>query len=50
MDMNAIDKVVNVLAHSRNTVAVTGAGISTEAGIPDFRGKDGIYTKLGKTG
>jgi NAD-dependent deacetylase len=48
MDMNAIDKVVNVLAHSRNTVAVTGAGISTEAGIPDFRGKDGIYTKLGE--
>ncbi|NLO20724.1 MAG: transcriptional regulator [Syntrophomonadaceae bacterium] len=48
MDMNAIGKVVNVLGHSRNTIAVTGAGISTEAGIPDFRGKDGIYTKLGE--
>lgn len=48
MDMNAIDKVVNVLGNSRNTIVVTGAGISTEAGIPDFRGKDGIYTKLGE--
>lgn len=46
--MHAIDKIVNVLGHSRNTIVVTGAGISTEAGIPDFRGKDGIYTKLGE--
>jgi NAD-dependent deacetylase len=40
-------QIVNILQSSNNTVAITGAGISTEAGIPDFRGKDGIYTKLG---
>ena len=43
-----IDKLVNLLKHSSNTVVVTGAGISTEAGIPDFRGENGIYRKLGE--
>ncbi len=48
MDKKAIDQVAGVLANSRNTIVVTGAGISTEAGIPDFRGPDGIYRKLGE--
>ncbi|MGE5415809.1 MAG: SIR2 family NAD-dependent protein deacylase [Acidobacteriota bacterium] len=48
MDMQAIDKVANLMASSNNTVVVTGAGISTEAGIPDFRGDKGIYRELGE--
>jgi len=48
MDKKAVDRVVTALANSRNTIVVTGAGISTEAGIPDFRGKNGIYRKLGE--
>lgn len=47
MKIEQINQLVQILKSSNNTVAVTGAGISTEAGIPDFRGKDGIYTKMG---
>jgi NAD-dependent deacetylase len=32
-----IDRVRDLLAHSRRTIALTGAGISTPSGIPDFR-------------
>ena len=34
-----------IVAQSRRVVALTGAGISTESGIPDFRGPQGLWTK-----
>ena len=39
-------KAVSLLKQSQNTVALTGAGVSTESGIPDFRGKDGLWSRF----
>lgn len=40
-----IDLVKGWVEASRRIVALTGAGISTESGVPDFRGPQGIWTK-----
>jgi len=40
-----IDEVASWIRNARSVVALTGAGISTESGIPDFRGPNGVWTK-----
>ena len=45
--MIQIDKsLIDSLRKSESIVFFTGAGISSESGIPTFRGKDGIWNKL----
>ncbi|KAL5598592.1 hypothetical protein BROUX41_003482 [Berkeleyomyces rouxiae] len=44
---NTVDDAADLIAKSRNIIVVTGAGISTSLGIPDFRSKDtGLYSQL----
>ena len=38
-------EVARLLAECRNAVALTGAGISVESGIPSFRGSQGMWAK-----
>lgn len=45
MDHKLIQKAAGEILHSKKTIAFTGAGISVESGIPDFRGAQGLWQK-----
>src|SRR5829696_225145 len=40
-----VGKIARWIAGSEHIVAFTGAGISTDSGIPDFRGPEGVWTR-----
>lgn len=44
--MTAISRLAALLAGSARTVVFTGAGMSTESGIPDFRSPGGIWSRM----
>lgn len=43
--MDKYFRFAELLLESRYAVALTGAGISVESGIPDFRGRDGVWAR-----
>jgi NAD-dependent deacetylase len=45
MNQDLFAKTIFLLQKSRKSVALTGAGVSTESGIPDFRGKSGLWSR-----
>ncbi len=43
---NMSTRLAELIANSKRIVAFTGAGISTESGIPDFRSPGGIWSRM----
>jgi NAD-dependent protein deacetylase/lipoamidase len=44
--MSSSAELARLLAQSRRAVVFTGAGISTESGVPDFRSPGGIWSRV----
>jgi NAD-dependent deacetylase len=42
--INRLNEFCDLVRRARRGVAFTGAGISTDSGIPDFRGPQGVWT------
>src|SRR3954451_7028165 len=45
MTRDPIARARSLVEEARRIVVLTGAGISTDSGIPDFRGPNGVWTK-----
>ncbi|MBI3329500.1 MAG: hypothetical protein HYZ81_22700, partial [Nitrospinae bacterium] len=43
-----LDEAAEVLVSSRYSIALTGAGVSVESGVPPFRGPGGLWAKHGE--
>src|SRR5262249_8472503 len=46
--LEALEAAAECLARARYAIALTGAGLSVESGIPPFRGPGGLWTKHGE--
>jgi NAD-dependent deacetylase len=44
--MDNIEAVVGMIIEAKKVVVFTGAGFSTESGVPDFRGPQGVWSKF----
>lgn len=44
-DKGTVEDAATLLRDALHVMALSGAGISTESGIPDFRGPKGVWTK-----
>jgi len=43
--MKSLEKMIDLIKSSAKIVVLTGAGISTESGLPDFRSDNGFWSK-----
>ncbi|KAF5870134.1 putative chromatin regulatory protein sir2 protein [Botrytis fragariae] len=44
---NTVDDAIDLIRHAKKIIVITGAGISTSLGIPDFRSANGLYAQFG---
>ena len=44
----SIQRASALILHSRHLVALVGAGMSVESGVPPFRGPGGLWTRFGE--
>ena len=46
--MNDIERLKKIINNSKRIVIFSGAGLSTNSGIPDFRSANGLYNQKTK--
>jgi NAD-dependent deacetylase len=46
--LQLLDQAAEAVAQARYVIALTGAGMSVDSGIPPFRGPGGLWTKHGE--
>ncbi len=49
MDLTLIGKAADLLVNATHAIVLTGAGISTESGVPDFRSPGGVWERYDPT-
>lgn len=47
-EYHSLEHALELIENANNIIVLTGAGVSVSCGIPDFRSKDGIYSRLSK--
>lgn len=45
MDFEVLEEIKEIIRNAESVVFLGGAGVSTDSGIPDFRGSGGLYTE-----